>query len=212
MGGGASKTKSAVPTFTVTVVYNNEGCTTIDVEETATLDVARKEIELEADEFAELPQNGSFNFMYKGSKCSKRKECDRLVRDAGTDARLTIVSSERDQNVAVKEKVVKEEVEKEKGLIEKVGVKEKSVRHSKSIEKNQQIKKEEQEKGQNNANEVQEQQQIKTKEPLAVPVISDSKDENVMKITSQNSIITDDKKYQLQTASAAFLEGKDVRG
>ena len=186
MGGGASKTKSDVSTFTVTVIYNNEGCTTIDVEETATLDIARKEIELEADEFAELPQNGSFNFMYKGSKCSKRKECDRLVRDAGADARLTIISSEKEQNLAAKEEVIKGKVVKEK-----VVVKEEIVKLPESVEKNKQIKKEEQQKGLNNANEVQEQQKNKTKE----------------QITSQNSSITDNKKYQLQTASAAFLEG-----
>ena len=122
MGGGASKTKSDVSTFTVTVIYNNEGCTTIDVEETATLDIARKEIELEADEFAELPQNGSFNFMYKGSKCSKRKECDRLVRDAGADARLTIISSEKEQNLAAKEEVIKGKVVKEKVIVKKQSI------------------------------------------------------------------------------------------
>ena len=90
MGGGVSK--RVVPTFTVSIVFNNDPVTRIDVAETATHSEARKEVELEAEEFQELPQNGKFYFLFKGSKCSMRKESTRTVRDAaGPDSLLIIV-------------------------------------------------------------------------------------------------------------------------
>ena len=79
MGGGASK--RVVPSFTVTIVFNHDLVTTIDVAETATLSEARKEVELEAKEFEELPQNGKFYFLFKGTNCSKRNESKRTVRE-----------------------------------------------------------------------------------------------------------------------------------
>ena len=102
MGGGASK--RVVPSFTVTIVFNHDLVTTIDVAETATLSEARKEVELEAQEFAELPQNGKFYFLFKGSKCSLRKESTRTVREAaGPDSRLSIVLAEQTKVVPAEE-------------------------------------------------------------------------------------------------------------
>ena len=75
---GASKSKRVIPFVTVPIVFNNKGVTTIDVAETATLADARKEVELEAKEFKDLPQDGKFLFLYKGLKCSLRKETSRM--------------------------------------------------------------------------------------------------------------------------------------
>ena len=61
MGGGVSK--RVVPTFTVSIVFNNDPVTIIDVAETATLSEARKEVEKAAEEFKELPQHGKFYFL-----------------------------------------------------------------------------------------------------------------------------------------------------
>ena len=94
MGGGVSK--RVVPTFTVSIVFNNEGVTIIDVTETATLSEARKEVEKAAEEFEELPQNGTFYFLFKGLKCTLHKESKRTVREAaGPDSRLSIVLAEQ---------------------------------------------------------------------------------------------------------------------
>ena len=79
---GKRFSKRVVQSFTVTIVFNNKGVTTIDVSETATLSEAREEVELEAKEFEELPQDGKFYFLFKGSKCSRRKESTRTVREA----------------------------------------------------------------------------------------------------------------------------------
>ena len=93
MGGGVSK--RVVPTFWVSVILNDNPVTQIEVAETATLSDARKEVELEAQEFPEIPQEGAFYFICKGCKCSKRKESARTVREAaGPDSLLTIVMAE----------------------------------------------------------------------------------------------------------------------
>ena len=90
MGGGVSK--RVVPTFTVSIVFNNDPVTIIDVAETATLSEARKEVEKAAEEFKELPQHGKFYFLFKGLKCTLHKESTRTVRDAaGPDSLLIIV-------------------------------------------------------------------------------------------------------------------------
>ena len=53
-------------------------------------------MELEAKEFEELPQDGEFYFLFKGSKCSRRKESKRTVREAaGPDSRLSIVLADQ---------------------------------------------------------------------------------------------------------------------
>ena len=93
------------------IVFNNEGVTTIDVAETATLADARKEVELAAKEFKDLPQDGKFLFLYKGLKCSLRKETTRMWRDAAdSDSRLTIVIGEQTKVVPVEETGGKEEL------------------------------------------------------------------------------------------------------
>ena len=108
---GASKSKRVIPFVTVPIVFNNEGVTTIDVAETATLADARKEVELEAKEFKDLPQDGKFLFLYKGLKCSLRKETTRMWRDAAdSESRLTIVLGEQTKVMPVEETGGKEEL------------------------------------------------------------------------------------------------------
>ena len=108
---GASKSKRVIPFVTVPIVFNNEGVTTIDVAETATLADARKEVEWEAKEFKDLPQDGEFLFLYKGFKCSLRKETTRMWRDAAdSESRLTIVIGEQTKVEPVEETGSKEEL------------------------------------------------------------------------------------------------------
>ena len=108
---GASKSKRVIPFVTVPIVFNNKGVTTIDVAETATLADARKEVELAAKEFKDLPQDGKFLFLYKGLKCTLRKETTRMWRDAAdSESRLTIVIGEQTKVVPVEETGGKEEL------------------------------------------------------------------------------------------------------
>jgi len=102
MGGGVSK--RVVPTFTVSIVFNNDPVTIIDVAETATLSEARKEVEKAAEEFKELPQHGKFYFLFKGLKCTLHKESTRTVRDAaGPDSLLIIVVADQTKVVPAEE-------------------------------------------------------------------------------------------------------------